>query len=108
MESSETVDAQVERRLEAERIANEMAVLVAQEHRRANEEQARREAAEVTGSQLAVLLAHALGELELERADRIRAEADARALSAASLGELRPMRYDGARRGSRRRFSRAV
>jgi hypothetical protein len=42
---------------DAERIANELAALVAQEHRRANEEQARREAAEATASELAAQLA---------------------------------------------------
>jgi hypothetical protein len=97
------VDPQDEARREAERIAGELALLVAQEHRRANEEQANREALQSTTDRLSVLLAYALGELELERAERIRAEADARALSAEALGELRPMRYERARRGRRGR-----
>lgn len=59
---------------EAERIANELAVLVAQEHRRVTEEQARRKAAEATSSELAARLA--------------RAEAQARELSELMLDDV--------------------
>src|SRR4051794_29832601 len=72
----------VQARIRAEQIANEMAILVAHEHRRAKDEQARREAAEQTASQLAVLVAYEHAELEDERLARERAEAEARDLAA--------------------------
>jgi hypothetical protein len=101
VESTTVADPQVEARERAERIANELAVLVAHEHRRAKEEQQRREEAEATASQLAVLLAHEHADLEYEREARARAQAEARELSAAALGELRPMRFDRARPSAR-------
>jgi hypothetical protein len=59
---------------EAERIANELAGMVAREHRRMKIEQGRREAAESIAADLAVLLAHDRADLEREREQRERAE----------------------------------
>jgi hypothetical protein len=73
---------------EAERIANELATLLAQEHRRAMQEQAKREAAETTASELAVQLALDRAELERERAARERAEAQASELSTLIIGDV--------------------
>jgi hypothetical protein len=75
-------DPQVQARIRAEKIANEMAILVAHEHRRAKAEQAKREAAEETASELALLIATEHAELERERIAREQAEAEARDLSA--------------------------
>jgi hypothetical protein len=61
---------------EAEKIANELAAMVAREHRRTKIEQARREAAESIAEDLAVLLAHEREDLERERDARQRAEAE--------------------------------
>jgi hypothetical protein len=61
---------------EAEKIANELAGMVAREHRLAKVEQARREAAEAIAADLAVLLAHDRADLERERDARRRAEAE--------------------------------
>jgi hypothetical protein len=60
---------------EAEKIANEMAALLAREHGRAKIEQGRREAAESIAADLAVLLSHDRAELEREREARLSAEA---------------------------------
>jgi hypothetical protein len=65
---------------EAERIANELAGMVAREHRRTKIEQGRREAAEAIAADLAVLLAHDRADLEHERERRQRAEAELRGL----------------------------
>src|SRR3954454_12718346 len=65
---------------EAERIANELAGMVAREHRRMKIEQGRREAAESIAADLAVLLAHDRADLEYEREGRLRAEARLREL----------------------------
>ena len=65
---------------EAEKIANELAGMVAREHRRTKIEQARREAAESIAADLAVLLAHDHADLERERAARLHAEAELREL----------------------------
>jgi hypothetical protein len=79
---AEPQDPEVQARIRAEKIANELAILVAHEHRRAKEEQAKREAAEATASQLALIVAHEHADLERERIARERAEAEARDLSA--------------------------
>jgi hypothetical protein len=60
---------------EAEKIANELAGMVAREHRRAKIEQGRREAAEAIAEDLSVLLSHDRADLERERNARLRAEA---------------------------------
>lgn len=65
---------------EAEKIANELAALVAREHGRAKIEQSRREAAESIAEDLAVLLSHDRADLERERAARVRIEARLREL----------------------------
>lgn len=77
-----TEDPQYQARLRAEKIADELAILVAHEHRRAKEERARREEAEQTIEQLAALIANEHAEVERERAARERAEEEARDLSA--------------------------
>ena len=61
-------------RTEAENIANELAGMVAREHRRTKIEQGRREAAESIAADLAVMLAHDRADLEREREHRQRAE----------------------------------
>jgi IS30 family transposase len=60
---------------EAEKIANELAGMVAREHRRTKIEQGRREAAESIAADLAILLAHDRADLERERDARQRVEA---------------------------------
>ena len=95
---------------EAERITNELAALVAQEHRRAMQEQAKREAAETTASELAVQLALDRAELERERAARERAEAQASELSTLIIGDVEEeraaARFVPAPRSADRRFQR--
>ena len=95
---------------EAERIANELATLLAQEHRRAMQEQAKREEAETTASELAVQLALDRAELERERAARERAEAQASELSTLIIGDVEEeraaARFVPAPRGADRRFQR--
>ena len=84
-----------------EQIANELALLVAQEHRRANEERALREAAEATAEELAQILAHEHARLEDEREARLRAEAEVRELAGIVLDRRRPPRFSHhARRGN--------
>ena len=61
---------------EAEKIANELAGMVAREHRRAKIEQGRREAAEAIAEDLAALLAFDRADLEREREARLRAESE--------------------------------
>lgn len=73
---------------EAERIAHDLAVLVAQEHQRAKDEQARREKAEATASELAKLLANDHAALEREREARLRAETEIRELSEWALDDI--------------------
>src|SRR4051794_10968870 len=73
---------------EAERIANELAALLAQEHRRVAHEQAKRVEAEATASELAVQLALDRAELERERQARERAEARASELSTLIIGDV--------------------
>ncbi|MEA2423360.1 MAG: hypothetical protein QOF55_2459 [Thermoleophilaceae bacterium] len=70
---------------EAQNMANELAGLVAKEHRRANHERARREAAEAAASQLASQLAHGRANLEREREARRLAEAELHELLAPGL-----------------------
>jgi hypothetical protein len=91
---------------ETEKIANELAGLLAKEHQRATDEQAKREAAEATATELAVLLALDRAALEREREARERAEAQASELSALVLGEedRTPPRFVPAARGAARRF----
>jgi hypothetical protein len=72
----------------AERIANELAALLAQEHRRVRHEQAKRAEAETTASELAVQLALDRAELERERQARERAEAQASELSTLIIGDV--------------------
>jgi hypothetical protein len=80
---------------DAEKIANELAALVAQEHQRAEDEREKREDAEATASQLAVLLALDHAALEREREARHHAEAQADELSTLVLGreERSPARF---------------
>jgi hypothetical protein len=85
---------------EAEKIANELAAMVAREHRRAKVEQERREAAEATAADMAVLLAHDRADLEHERHARMRAETELRELL--SLDEERTPRFVPAARAQRR------
>jgi hypothetical protein len=82
-----------------EEMANELALLVAQEHRRANEERARREAADATAVRLAAVLVHAFAELESEREARRRAEAEVRDLTTLVLNQRRPQRFSHHARG---------
>jgi hypothetical protein len=91
---------------DSDRIANELAGLLAKEHQRAEDEQARREAAEATAADLTVLLAVDRAALEQEREARERAEAQASELSALVLGEeeRQPARFVPAPRGADRRF----
>jgi hypothetical protein len=63
-------------------VANDLAVLVAHEHRRAADEQRRRKDAESTAADLAVLLAHEHAALQRERTAREEAEDEARELAA--------------------------
>jgi hypothetical protein len=95
---------------EAERIANELAALLAQEHRRVVHEQAKREAAEATASDLAVQLALDRTELERERQARERAEAQASELSTLIIGDVEEeraaARFIPAPRSGNRRFQR--
>jgi hypothetical protein len=73
---------------EADRIANELAALLAQEHRRVLQERAKRELAEANASELAVQLALDRAELERERQARERAEAQASELSTLIIGDV--------------------
>jgi hypothetical protein len=95
---------------EAERIANELAVLLAQEHRRGAEERARREEAEANASELAVQLALDRAELRREREARERAEAQASELSTLIIGDVEEeravARFVPAPRSADRRFQR--
>jgi hypothetical protein len=95
---------------EAERIANEMAALLAQEHRRVVHERSQREAAEATASELAVQLALGRAELERERQARERAEAQASELSTLIIGDVEEeraaARFIPAPRSGGRRFQR--
>jgi hypothetical protein len=85
---------------EAEKIANELAGMVAREHRRAKIEQGRREAAESIAADLAALLAYDRADLEQERAARLQVEADLSELLAP--GEEREPRFVPASRAPRR------
>ena len=95
---------------EAERIANELAALLAQEHRHVAEERAGREEAEATAAELAVQLALARAELEREREARQRAEAQASELSTLIVGDIEEereaARFVPAPRGADLRFQR--
>ena len=73
---------------EAERIANELATLLAQEHRRLVHEQGKRAEAEAVASEVAVQLALDRAELEREREARERAEAQASELSTLIIGDV--------------------
>ena len=72
---------------QAERIANELAALLAREHRLLVQEQARRAELETIASDLAVQLALARAELEQQREARERAEAQASELSTLIVGD---------------------
>jgi hypothetical protein len=74
-------------------VAGELAGLVAREHERANEERAKREAAEMAASELAELLVRGHADLELEREARERAEARLRELSGLELEDDRTPRF---------------
>jgi hypothetical protein len=95
---------------EAEKIANELAALLAQEHRRTAEERALREDAEATASELTVQLALGRAELQREREARERAEAQASELSTLIVGDIEEeraaARFVPAPRGADRRFQR--
>jgi hypothetical protein len=82
----------------AEQIAEELAKLVAHEHRRAKDEQVRREAAEATAAELARLLAHEHADLKRERIARAQAEAQARELVDLASEEPRGRRFVNAHR----------
>jgi hypothetical protein len=73
---------------EAERIANELAALLAQEHQRRVHEQGKRAEVETIASDLAVQLALSRAELEREREARERAEAQASELSTLIIGDV--------------------
>src|SRR4051812_50105712 len=77
---------------EAERIANELAILLTQEHRRLVQEQEMRAEAEAIASELAVQLALDRAELERERTARERAEAQASELSTLIVGDVQEER----------------
>ena len=81
-------------------VANDLAVLVAHEHARADEERRRREQVELTASDLALLVAHEHAEAERERTARERAEAEAEELRALLFNGRRPGR--GAPKGMAR------
>jgi hypothetical protein len=85
---------------DAEKVANELAGMVAREHRRAKIEQGRREAAEAIAADLAALLAHEREDLERERAARLLAESEIRELLAP--GEESTPRFVPAARAPRR------
>jgi hypothetical protein len=85
---------------QAEKIANELAGMVAREHGRAKIEQGRREAAESIAADLAVLLAHERADLERERDARLRAEAELKELL--SPDDERAPRFVPAPRAARR------
>jgi hypothetical protein len=85
---------------EAEKIANELAGMVAREHRRTKIEQGRREAAESIAADLAVMLSHDRADLEWEREARLRAEAELRDLL--PPGDERTPRFVPAARAPRR------
>src|SRR3954468_23843319 len=94
---------------EAERIANELASLLAQEHRRVVQEQEKRAEAEAVASELAVQLALDRAELERERTARERAEAQASELSTLIVGDVeeeRTARFIPAPSRGTRRFQR--
>ena len=95
---------------EDEKIANELAALLAQEHRRVVHERAKREAAEATASELAVQVALGRAELEREREARERAEAQASELSTLIIGDVdeerAAARFIPAPRSGYRRFQR--
>jgi hypothetical protein len=95
---------------DAERVANELAGLLANEHRRAEGERAKRQAAEANASELAVQLALDRAALEREREARERAEAQASELSALIMGdaeeERAAARFIPAPRSADRRFQR--
>ena len=58
-------------------VASDLALLVAHEHARADDERRRREDVEQTASQLAVMVAHEHAQVERERTARRRAESEA-------------------------------
>jgi hypothetical protein len=73
---------------EAEKIANELATLLAQEHQRLAYEQGKRAELETIASDLAAQLALSRAELEREREARERAEAQASELSTLIIGDV--------------------
>ena len=73
-------------------VANDLALLVAQEHARADDERKRREEVETTATRLAVLVAHEHAEAERERTARERAEAEAEELRALLFERRAPRR----------------
>ena len=82
-------------------IADELALLVAQEHRRANDEHA-------ANTRLTTVLSFALAELECEREARERAEAEVRALTTMVLDQRRPLRFSHHSRSRPRRAPAAL
>jgi flagellar biosynthesis/type III secretory pathway chaperone len=73
---------------QAERIANELATLLAQEHQLLVQEQEKRAQLEAIASDLAVQLALDRAELAREREARERAEAQASELSTLIIGDV--------------------
>jgi hypothetical protein len=87
---------------QARQIADELATLLAHEHRRAVDEQARREAAEAAAAELAQLLANEHADLERERTARAHAEAQAAELAALTAEEPRSPRFSNVHRSAPR------
>jgi hypothetical protein len=92
---------QAEALARARDVADELAMLVAHEHRRAEDEQARRESAEAAAAELAKLLASEHADLERERTARAFAEAQAAEL-AALTAEPRSPRFANVHRSAPR------
>lgn len=86
----------------ARQVADELAMLVAHEHRRAEDEQARREAAEAAAADLATRLANGQADLERERTARAYAEAQAAELAALTAEEPRSPRFANVHRSAPR------
>jgi hypothetical protein len=87
---------------QARQVADDLAMLLAHEHRRAVAEQARRESAEAAAAELAALLATEHSDLERERAARAYAEAQAAELAALTAEEPRSPRFANVHRSAPR------
>jgi uncharacterized protein involved in exopolysaccharide biosynthesis len=87
---------------QARQLADDLATLLAHEHRRAVAEQARREAAEAAAAELAQLLANEHADLERERAARAYAEAQAAELAGVTGEKPRSPRFANVHRSAPR------